>query len=193
MTDEANALPELLTFDYALAIHELGHAWAFHNAGQPVHHVALGPMKGCPACKDLPLPLENSAKEALNRIGTLEDAHVRQPDVSVVETLEQDIRCTLAGAAAQEVCNAIHGPEFSEELERVVDQLAGADFMDLEDAFCVQFDDWETSEERRRETDELLRIVYFDLLAELPVEKLKAMAGLLVRKRLLLAEELIWE
>lgn len=137
--------------------------------------------------------LENSALEALRRIGSQEHAHVRQPNLQVVETLEQNIRCTLAGAAAQEVCNGIHDPVFSEELGRMVDQLAGGDFMDLEDMFCEQFDDWETSEDRQRETHQLLRIVYSDLLAEMPVEKLKAMAGQSVQKRLLLAEELNWE
>jgi hypothetical protein len=193
MPDESKAFPDPLEFNYALAVHELGHAWAFHNASQPVHHVALGPMEDCSACKALPPPLENSALEALRRIGSREHAHVRQPNLHVDETLEQNIRCTLAGAAAQELCNAIHDPVLSEELGRVVDQMAGGDFRDLEDTFCEKFDDWETSEERQHQTDELLRIVYSDLLAEMPAEKLKAMAAKLVRTRLLLAQELTWE
>lgn len=58
----------------------------------------------------------------------------------------------------------------------MVDNLANGDFMDLEDTFCRRDNDWESNEELQDETDQLLRIIYSELL---------------VRKRLLLAEELI--
>jgi hypothetical protein len=64
--------------------------------------------------------------------------------------------------------------------------------MDLEDAFCELYHDWESNEELQEQTDQLLQMIYSELLDELPAEKLKTMAELLVRKRLLLAEELIW-
>lgn len=140
----------------------------------------------------LPSPLDNSAQAILKRFDTQEHAHIRQPDVEVRETLEQNIRCSLAGSAAQEICNAISRGEFRYELKRVVDNLADADFMDLEDAFCELYHDWESNEELQEQTDQLLQMIYSELLDQLPAEKLKTMAELLVRKRLLLAEELIW-
>jgi hypothetical protein len=189
MTNQAVAIPP----DYVLAIHELGHAWAFHNAGQRIHHVALGPMKNCSVCKTLPAPLNNSAQAALNSLNTQEYAHLRQPAESSYETLEQNLRCSLAGAAAQEVCSAVNIGEYRHELDRVVDILADADFIDIEDTLIENDKDWEFNEELQDGTDQLLRLVYSNLLDELPAEKLKTMAELLVRKRLLLAAELSWD
>ena len=103
-------------------------------------------------------------------VNTQEYAHLRQPAVSVRETLEQNIRCSLAGAAAQEVCNAVNSGEFRYELDRVVDNLADGDFMDLEDTFSKLYNDWESNEERQEETDRLLRIIYSELLDELPAK-----------------------
>jgi hypothetical protein len=192
MTNQTEAIPEPPASDYVLAIHELGHAWPFHNVGQQFHHIALGSMKDCPACKTLPSPLDNSAQAILKHFDTQEHAHIRQPDVEGHETLEQNIRCSLAGAAAQEICNAVNHGEFRYELKRVVDNLADADFMDLEDAFCELYPDWESNEELQEQTDQLLQMIFSELLDQLPAEKLKTMAELLVHKRLLLAEELIW-
>lgn len=87
-------------------------------------------MKDCPVCKTLPSPLDNSAQAILKRFDTQEHAHIRQQDVEGHETLEQNIRCSLAGAAVQEICNAVNHGEFRHELKRVVDNLADADFMD---------------------------------------------------------------
>jgi hypothetical protein len=192
MTNQTEATTEPPASEYVLAIHELGHAWAFHNVGQQVHHIALGSMKDCPACKELPLPLNNSAGAILKRFHTQERAHIRQPDVEGHETLEQNLRCSLAGAAAQDICNAVSHGEFRYDLKRVVDNLADADFMDIEDVFCELYNDWESNEELQEQTDQLLQMIYPKLLDELPAERLKTMAELLVRKRVLLAEELIW-
>lgn len=192
MANQTEAISEPPAPDYVLAIHELGHAWAFHNAGQQCHHIALGSMKDCPACTTLSSPLDNSAQAILKRFDTREHAHIRQPDVEGHETLEQNIRCSLAGAAAQEICNAVNHGEFRYELNRVVDNLADADFMDLEDAFCELYPDWGSNEKLQEQTDQLLQVIYSELLDELPAEKLKTLAELLVRKRLLLAEELTW-
>jgi hypothetical protein len=191
MTSLATPIRRSPPSDYVLAVHELGHAWAFQKVGQQLHHIALGPMKDCPACRALPSPIDNSARTALTLLNAEEYAHVRQPDVEGQETVEQNIFCSLAGAAAQEVCNAVHSTRFCYELNRVVDDLADADLADIEDTFCSCYPGWESDEGKQQITDEMLQMIYSKLLDELPAETIKSMAALLVHKRLLLAEQLM--